>query len=102
MFFTTLEGTLNSKHYIALIRSGFLQKARELFQNYWVLEQDETRAHTAKNTIKNLNEEGVKVLEWPARSHDLSPIENLWPILKRAVYQRNPKNEEELKQYVEE
>ena len=63
VFFTRFERTLNSKRYIALIHSGFLQKARELFQNNWVLQQDGARSHTAKNTIKNLNEEGVKVLE---------------------------------------
>jgi hypothetical protein len=26
------------------------------------------------------------VMEWPAKSHDFKPIENIWGILARAVY----------------
>ena len=34
--------------------------------------------------------------EWPAQSPDLNPIENLWSIIDLKTEDREPKNEEEL------
>ena len=39
----------------------------------------------------------VPILEWPAESPDLSPIENIKKILKRKVAQRRPRNIYQLK-----
>ena len=46
----------------------------------------------------------LKCMEWPARSPDLNPIENLWMTMKRAISARNPptKNISELKEAVQE
>jgi len=38
----------------------------------------------------------IQLLEWPGNSPNLSPIENLWIILKRKVRLRSPKNMQEL------
>ena len=102
VYFTIFEGTMTSEKYIKALKDGFLQKSRELFGNNWTLQQDVAKAHTAKITLKLFQQEKIKVLEWPPRSPNLSPIENLWSFLKRAVYQRNPKNVDELKKYIEE
>ncbi len=44
-----------------------------------------------------LNDHGVGVLDWPANSPDLNPIDNLWGIVKRRMRNKRPKNPDELK-----
>jgi len=35
-------------------------------------------------------ENGVKILDWPAYSLDLNPIENAWQVLKSEIIERYP------------
>ncbi|KAI2657102.1 Transposable element Tcb2 transposase [Labeo rohita] len=65
-------------------------------------QQDLAPAHTAKSTKIWLNDHGVGVLDWPANSPDLNPIENLWGIVKRKMRNKKPKNADELKATVKE
>ncbi len=46
---------------------------------------------------KRLAWAGIPVLNWPANSPDLNPIENLWGIVKRKMRYARPNNAEELK-----
>ncbi len=52
--------------------------ADQLFKDAdFIFQQDLAPAHTAKSTKSWLNDHGVGVLDWPANSPDLNPIENL-------------------------
>ncbi len=80
-----------------------LPSADQLFKDAdLIFQQDLVPAHTAKSTKSWLNDHGVGVLDWPANSPDLNPIENLWGIVKRKMRNRRPKNEDELKATVKE
>ncbi len=48
------------------------------------------------------NDHGVTVLDWPANSPDLNPIENLSGIVKRKMRDIRPNNADELKAIVKE
>ncbi len=48
------------------------------------------------------NDHGVTVLDWPANSPDLNPIENLWGIVKRKMRDTRPNHADELKATVKE
>ncbi len=55
-----------------------LPSADQLFKDAdFIFQQDLAPAHTDKSTKSWLNDHGVGVLDWPANSPDLKPIENL-------------------------
>ncbi len=69
----------------------------KLIQEFGWPAQDLAPAHSAKSTNCWLNDHGVGVLDWPANSPDLNPIENIWGIVKRKIRNKRPKNADELK-----
>jgi transposase len=51
---------------------------------------DNACIHTAKLTKKLLEDNHVEVLKWPPYSPNLNPMENIWSLLKDAIYKRRP------------
>ena len=67
----------------------------------YVLQFDGDRAHTANDVFSYLTSKGVQWLSgWPARSPDLSPIENMWSILQSRVDKHGPSYADELWAFV--
>ncbi len=63
----------------------------------FIFQQDLAPAHSAKATSTWFKDHGIPVLNWPANSPDLNPIENLWGIVTRKMRYARPNNAEELK-----
>ena len=67
-----------------------------------MFQQDGAPAHTSQLAKDFLDEAGIDYIDWCISSPDLSPIENIWYILKNRLGQREcPKNVEVL-EWVEE
>jgi len=58
--------------------------------------QDNAPCHASKATRAWLEGQNLKILNWPAQSPDLNPIEHVWAIMKFQVSKGNPKNIAEL------
>ncbi|GBO37853.1 Transposable element Tc1 transposase, partial [Araneus ventricosus] len=93
-FFT---GTIKVPDSIRVLEVNLRPSVQRLFgRKRYLFQQDNARSHTAKIT----RTKHVPVLEWPAASPDLSPIENIWRILKRNMAQRRPRNIQQLQDYL--
>ncbi len=98
-----LKSTVNAAIYQEILEHFMLPSADKLYGDAdFIFQQDLAPAHTAKGTKSWLNDHGVTVLDWPANSPDLNPIENLWGIVKRKMRDTRPNNADELKATVKE
>ncbi len=95
-----LEGTMNAERYIKVLEQHTLPSRWHLFLGRpCVFQQDNAKPHTAAITAW-LRSRRVRVLNWPACSSDLSPIENIWRIIKRKIHQRRPQTLQQLETYI--
>ncbi len=86
-----------------ITQHNMLPSRRHLFQGRpCIFQQDNAKPHSAHITKSWLRRKRVRVLDWPACSPDLSPIENVWRILKRKMRQRRPRTVAHLKTCLQE
>ncbi len=87
-----LKTNVTAPVYQFFLEHFMLPSTDQLFKDAdLIFQQDLAPAHTAKSTKSWLNDHGVDVLDCPANSPDLNPIENLWGIVKRKMRNKRPK-----------
>ncbi len=73
-----LKSTVNAAIYQEILEHFMLPSADKLYGDAdFIFQQDLAPAHTAKGTKSWFNDHGVTVLDWPANSPDLNPIDSM-------------------------
>ncbi len=81
-----LRSKVNTAVYQEVLEHFMLPAADQLYGDAdFIFQQDLAPAHSAKATSTWFKDHGISVLNWPANSPDLNPIENLWGIVKRKM-----------------
>jgi transposase len=96
-----IDGKMDSDVYIEVLKEGLLPMYRRhgLQLNDMTFQEDGDPKHQSSKTIKWKEKTGLKFLiNWPANSPDLNPIDNLWAMLKKAISLKKPVGVEATKQ----
>jgi hypothetical protein len=87
--------------YRDILEQALLPSVLPIFRKNFVFQQDNCPSHTAHLIRDFLQTNEVTTLDWPARSSDLNPIENIWGIMAKEINTKIlPQNRQELIQSI--
>jgi hypothetical protein len=89
---------LTSDVYIRILEDVMIPSVTRIIPNNFIFQQENCSVHTARRVRAWIENHNINVLDWPSRSPDLNPIENMWGLLIQNLQQQRLvfRNREEL------
>ena len=101
-----VKGILKKEGYHSILQRHAIPCGRRLIGANFLLQQDNDPKHSSKlckNYLGKKQSAGIlSIMEWPAQSPDLNPIELLWEQLDRMVCKKCPSSQSNLWEVLQE
>ncbi len=90
-----INGTMNFVKYKNTLSKGFHAISKKQI-SIWTFQHDNSKVYMAHIITAHLRACKAHVLDWPACSPHINPIENVWSNLKERIQKHHPSTKEEL------
>lgn len=100
-----ITGTMNANKYQETLHQHLVPQINRWYGRHrhsCVFQQDNAPCHKAASVLDFFRQRGIDVMDWPPYSPDLSPIENMWAIVKQKLHQLPFHSKEELVEKLQE
>jgi hypothetical protein len=87
---TEVIGKNTALNYVETLKETLLPEL-EVAQGPVIFQQDNAPIHKTDAVMAFLEENQIETIEWPPQSPDLSPIENIWNVLKMKMKALRPR-----------
>lgn len=81
-----IDYKMNGKMYEYILGEHLLPNAPLVTSEKRIFQQGNTSIHVTQSTKAWFEDNDVQVTEWPSKSPDMNPVENLWAILMQSIY----------------